>query len=363
MSTGQGSNNAELVNKLQNALAAANEADDEEEYPQVVVDRIVALNQLDEDINKINEEYLKERIVLENKYLALRSPTYEKRVDIITGKVDVEHKVENAEPSPENDVEVKGIPNFWVQAIQNHPVVGPLLTESDIPALQSLQDIKVAYNEDWTGFKLTFIFGDNEFFTNKELTKSYTVTPNLLDEKAPSLTAVDGTEIEWKEKKNLCEEEVKKKQKGKGGKKGNQTRLVTVIQPKASFFHYFTDPDVNKGEHDEEDDDEEDNKNGESQFKLSVDEDYEVGHSFRAEIIPEAIRWFTGEACDDDFGDDGDYEDDEEGDEDEEDDEDEGPADESEDVGGSGGLAGNKNTGFTSAPPGEGAQPGECKQS
>ena len=35
---------------------------------------------------------------------------------------------------------------------------------------------------------------------------------------------MDGTEIDWKPKKNLCSEETRKKQKGgnKGGKKGGQ---------------------------------------------------------------------------------------------------------------------------------------------
>ena len=40
--------------------------------------------------------------------------------------------------------------------------------------------------------------------------------------------AVDGTEIDWKPKKNLCTEETRKKQKGgnKGGKKGGQVRIL-----------------------------------------------------------------------------------------------------------------------------------------
>ena len=79
---------------------------------------------------------------------------------------------------------------------------------------------------------------------------------------------------------------------------------------------------------------------------MSVDEDYEVGHAFRAEIIPDAILWFTGEALDDmDDDDDADYEDgeddDDEGDEedddeDEEDDDEDGPSSSSVPAGGSG---------------------------
>ena len=41
--------------------------------------------------------------------------------------------------------------------------------------------------------------------------------------------AVEGTEIDWKPKKNLCSEEQRKKQKGggsKGGKKGGQVMAL-----------------------------------------------------------------------------------------------------------------------------------------
>lgn len=58
--------------------------------------------------------------------------------------------------------------------------------------------------------------------TAQELTKSYVVAPDLLEEKAPALTSVDGTKIDWKHKKNLCMTETKKKQKAKSGRKAGQ---------------------------------------------------------------------------------------------------------------------------------------------
>jgi nucleosome assembly protein 1-like 1 len=131
---------------------------------------------------------------------------------------------------------------------------------------------------------------------------------------------------------------------------------VTKLSPKPSFFHYFSDPDTN--EEDEEEEDEENEQ--EDKLKLSVDEDYEVGHSFRTEIIPEAVLWFTGEAIEDedyDFGDEDDEDYDDEDGDDPNDDED-GPASESEETG----LAGNATTGFGAPPGAPGAQPGDCKQ-
>ena len=121
--------------------------------------------------------------------------------------------------------------------------------EHDGPALESLTDIKLEYTDDYSGFKLSFHFAPNDFFSNEVLTKSYTVSPDLLDDTAPALTSghfthnffwplltnslthwliywliyfllsllVDGTEITWKDKKNLCQTETKKKQKSKKG--------------------------------------------------------------------------------------------------------------------------------------------------
>jgi hypothetical protein len=45
------------------------------------------------------------------------------------------------------------------------------------------------------------------------------------------------------------------------------------------------------------------------QVKLSMEEDYDIGHSIRTSLIPEAVLWYTGEAMEDE-------EDDEEDDED-----------------------------------------------
>ena len=150
--------------------------------------------------------------------------------------------------APESEGEkVVGIPGFWLQCLQNHPSIGDMIADEDTPALECLKDIRCEYNDDMSGFKLIFVFGENEFFANtvwfgirigtymmltnslicQELSKSYTVSPDLLDEKAPALTAVEGTTIEWKPKKNLCIAEIRKKQRAKGGKKAGQVGLLS----------------------------------------------------------------------------------------------------------------------------------------
>jgi len=92
-----------------------------------------------------------------------------------------------------------------------------------------------------------------------------------------------------------------------------------------------------------------------------MEEDYDVGHTIRTAIIPEAVLWYTGEAVDEEYDDydEGDEEDDEDEEEEEgeEDSEDDKPK----------GKSANKK-GFAAKAPAGGAAPGpngeqpECKQ-
>lgn len=327
-----------------------------------MINRLVGLKQLQEEYETIEEQYKAQRIALEKQFYELRKPIYKKRADVLNGRVDVEVESADGAPSAPSTSGIKGIPGFWLQCIANHPTASSLLGEKDGPALEALTDISFEYSDDFTGFKLFFTFAPNDYFSNDVLTKSYTVSPDLLDETAPALTSVDGTEIQWKDKsKNLCETEIKKKQKSK---KGGQTRYVTQMVAQQSFFHFFSDPHM-----DDEDEDEEEGGEGGTQkheFQLSVDADYEIGHMFRTEIIPSAVLWFTGEADGGvDLMDDEDDEEGEDDDEDEEDDdEDEDPAEESEDVDATKKGKSRKGPGAAGAAPGgaAGEQP-ECKQS
>ena len=124
---------------------------------------------------------------------------------------------------------------------------------------------------------------------------------------------------------------------------------MTKLSPKPSFFHYFSDPKAD--DEDEEDESENDEKkDGENEFQLSIGEDYEIGHSFRTEIVPAAVLWFTGEAGGDMYdGEDDDEEEAEEG------------SDEDHDEEGTDRIVKTADGGFA-APAAAGADP-ECKQS
>jgi len=311
-----------LKNATISDLAGNGEGEDDENdnLPKSVINRLIALKNLQDESQTIESQYKLERVQLEKKFRELKAPQMEKRYQIIHGLVEVESLVPEPEVVVENEEEEKvvGIPGFWLQCLQNHPNVGDLITDEDVTALESLKDIKCEYNDDMSGFKLIFEFAENEYFTNKELSKSYTVSPDLLDEKAPALTNVEGSTIEWKPSKNLCVSEVRKKQRAKSGRRAGQVRYVTSLADKPSFFHYFKEPNMTEDEDEEEEEEEEEGarKKSKSKYTLGIDEDYEIGHAIRTAIIPEAVLWFTGEAA----GEDDEFEDDEEDDDDDDDD-------------------------------------------
>jgi hypothetical protein len=91
---------------------------------------------------------------------------------------------------------------------------------------------------------LEFFFEQNDYFTNKVLTKNYEMKcePDEDDPfsfEGPEIIKCKGCKIDWKQNKNLTVRVVKKKQKHKGH---GGTRTVTKTVPTDSFFNFFDPP-------------------------------------------------------------------------------------------------------------------------
>lgn len=78
----------------------------------------------------------------------------------------ISESASSAEGGEEAAEESKGIPGFWLACLLNHPAIGELITEEDVPAMEALADIKCEYSEDYTSFTLTFCFKPNDYFNN-----------------------------------------------------------------------------------------------------------------------------------------------------------------------------------------------------
>ncbi|KAG0256679.1 hypothetical protein BG011_004372 [Mortierella polycephala] len=302
--------------------------------------RVKGLKSLQNKHAVLEAEFQNEILALEKKYLALYTPLYEKRAEVVSGKTEptdaeVEDGVSDDEEDEENDEEeddedkdqakVEGIPEFWLTTLKSHPQFADIITEKDEEALKHLVDIRMAYFEK-PGFRLDFEFSPNEFFTNTILSKTY----YYHDEPGYGGDFVydhaEGTKIDWKEGKDMSVTVETKKQRHKGT---NKTRVVKKTVPAETFFSFFTPPVAPEDEDAEEMDEDED-------LDEKLEADYGLGEELKDSIIPRAVDWFTGKALqyqdngdqyDDDFEyDDEEEEEDEDEDEDEDDDEDGAPA-------------------------------------
>ncbi|KAG6811131.1 hypothetical protein H0H92_008826 [Tricholoma furcatifolium] len=290
--------------------------------------------------NELQNQYKRECLELEKKYLALQQPLYARRNAIIAGqsaptKEEIEageqysiKDDEDYEPLPKDTAPTaSGISEFWLTALRNHPGITDLITDRDAAALKHLTDISIVYleGEAKPGFKLIFAFSPNEFFENTVLEKTYIYQEEVGYSGDFVYDRAIGTEIKWKEDKDLTKEFEIKKQRNKNT---NRTRLVRKAHPTESFFNFFsppTPPDEEAIENEEIDEDE----LAEIDEKLELD--YQIGEDLKEKIIPRAVDYFTGKALEYEFGDEDDDEFDED-DEDEDEDEFDEDSDEEDDV-------------------------------
>lgn len=206
-----------------------------ESLPSDVKRRLNGLKYLQTKHAELETQFQEEILELEKKYLELYRPLYEKRTSIVVGKleptdeevaigekVDAEENEEDAaeeedKKEKEDEEKVTGIPEFWLTALKNHPQFSEIITEKDEEVLKHLIDVRMSYIEK-PGFRLEFDFEENEFFTNTTLTKTYFYQDQAGYGGDFVYDHAEGSEINWKEGKDLTVTVETKKQRHKGKK-------------------------------------------------------------------------------------------------------------------------------------------------
>lgn len=201
-----------------------------ESLPASVRHRITGLRGVQKEHSKLEAQFQEEVLQLEKKYFAKFTPLYEKRAkivngleeptdgDVAAGKDDGESDADDEaakEKKKEEPAEpMKGVPEFWLSAMKNNVLLAETITERDEGALKHLTDIRLSYL-DTPGFRLHFVFDENEFFSNKEVTKTY----YYQDENGYGGDFIydhaEGDKINWKEGKDLTVRIESKKQRNK----------------------------------------------------------------------------------------------------------------------------------------------------
>lgn len=278
-----------------------------------------ALTALDDQLLEVESRHRQARRELERKYRELyRQNLAQRHTRLCRPAVDASQGVSGPSASAGRKA-TPAIPGFWKIVLQNADEFQELIEEHDEPVLDYLQDIRwEPLEEESAGFRLRFLFEQNPFFSNETLDKEYVT--ELKNPFIDRLTCakITSSKIKWLPGKDVTVEMVSKK--GAGRKRTKAKREV----PRKSFFRtFFRDlgPDEDVPEEEMEDLEEDEDALADLMDDL-IDEDYEAALCLREQIIPHAVRWYTGDACEDD--------DDEDDDDDEEDDEDGSAGDNSE---------------------------------
>jgi nucleosome assembly protein 1-like 1 len=137
--------------------------------PPAVMKRIEALSELQSKFAEQHKTYVAEYKELQKKYHAIYSELWNKRAEIVNGKVDPAGAAGKfADPFLSagfyrvctsfcpatlflllSDDAAKGVEGFWLQALQNGRRTGPTIEEHDEPALKALTDITLEYLDDF----------------------------------------------------------------------------------------------------------------------------------------------------------------------------------------------------------------------
>ncbi|PQE30759.1 nucleosome assembly protein [Rutstroemia sp. NJR-2017a WRK4] len=285
-----------------------------ESLPAPVRRRVAGLKGVQKEHSKLEAEFQEEVLELEKKYFAKFTPLYQKRAKIVNGEVEPteeeikageedeeEVETEQAEKSDEAAEKIAGIPEFWLSAMKNQVSLAEMITDRDEAALKDLTDIQMEYL-DKPGFRLIFHFAENEFFTNKTISKTYFYQNESGYGGDFIYDHAEGDKIDWKAGKDLTVRVESKKQRNKSKLvllqailklvadtyiDTKQTRVVKKTVPTESFFNFFSPP---KAPTDDDDDD------AASDIEERLELDYQLGEDIKEKLIPRAIDWFTGEA-------------------------------------------------------------------
>ncbi|CAN6572061.1 unnamed protein product [Malus baccata var. baccata] len=150
--------------------------DDADHLDKEFVLSVQKLQEVQDELDKVDDEENDKVLDIEQKYNEIRRPVYVKRNEII-----------------------KTIPDFWLTSFMSHPVLCDILSAEDQKIFKYLKSIDVVdFKDDKTlGYSVTFNFNDNPYFEDTKLTKTFTYIDG-------QTTKITGTPVKWKEGMGLA---------------------------------------------------------------------------------------------------------------------------------------------------------------
>ncbi|CAN0206556.1 unnamed protein product, partial [Discosporangium mesarthrocarpum] len=131
------------------------------------VQDIMPIKQVQDELSSLEEEEAKKIVLITKAYLALKRPLYQKRQNVIAQ-----------------------VPQFWLKVLLAHETTRAYILDEDQEALSFLESLTVddvsavagganAHEDDEEdedesiGCRVTFVFGENPFFSSRELWIEY----------------------------------------------------------------------------------------------------------------------------------------------------------------------------------------------
>jgi len=173
--------------------------------------KLIYINLIKNDIEKIkNKDFHKESNLLKDIYEPKYYEIYNLITDIVSAKdsslfinklTEEDYKTYNIQLSPEineENIQYEPIENFWLNTIDNSCYFK--VSDEDKNILKKMTNVHsylTINNETGNIYKIIFYFDENDYFTDKEITKIYFYNKNE-DEKVEK---VEFPKINWKEGK------------------------------------------------------------------------------------------------------------------------------------------------------------------
>lgn len=174
--------------------------------------KLIYINLIKNDIEKIkSKDFHKESNLLKDIYEPKYYEIYNLITDIVSAKdsslfinklTEEDYKTYNIQLSPEineENIQYEPIENFWLNTIDNSCYFK--VSDEDKNILKKMTNVHsylTINNETGNIYKIIFYFDENDYFTDKEITKIYFYNKNE-DEKVEK---VEFPKVNWKEGKN-----------------------------------------------------------------------------------------------------------------------------------------------------------------
>lgn len=179
----------------------------------------------------------------------------------------------------------KGIPNYWLTVLKNVDKLGPTIQKYDEPILKFLSDITLKFSKPGQPLSYTFdfYFRPNPYFTNEVLTKTYMINSKP-DHNDPfffwgwEIHDCKGCKIDWRRGRNVTVTTTHSRTTAAG-----EIEIQPRVVPNASFFHFFSPPEIpNIGKLEPRED-------------AILEEDFEIGQILHDNVVLKSVYYYTGE--------------------------------------------------------------------